>query len=499
MKDANDKKINYKLYSFFGIFLLLYLVFLVTHYTKNLSLFFDIPAMFFIAIWDYDDPNKHYYMYHSYDNVRLFSNFLLVLPFNIFGIPFVKSILSLSSFFSFSYLIMHFVALFINFLVAKRTKRYDIAIFAFAFYVICSLPNIIWSVREVHFTILFYFAILSYFLSETELSKKDLLPISLMLLYLFESFEITFVFGWIMFIFMHLYAKKQNVKNVWYKILIGVGSFCAALYIPFKILYLMFYRNLVFTEGQGPQEWINGSINTLEVMFESDLIIFIFALIAVLITIFYKREYDKWSVLFFVPFISILLFVLYKQTGLYPNAHSEICNYSVAFWFIFPVILAILCCDYYEIKLKQYFVNNILLVACIFGSLNLLWQIYSNIEFGKYVNFMKETIRKSETTIVQVPEEKYQNLKYVRSYNTCFSTIPASIILSETKKVEKFVMPSKYYIDYNQWCFYDLENTHYNSKYDILKLQTAYVLPQTSLLDLTPIVDEFKKQGLVKD
>lgn len=499
MKNINNKKINYKLCSFLGIFFLLYIVFLVTHYTNNLSLFFDIPSMFFNAIWRYDDPNKHYYMFYSYDNVRLFSNFLLVLPFNILGIPFAKSMLSLSSLFSFSYLIMHFVALLINFLVAKRTKRYDIAIFAFAFYVICSLPNIIWSVREVHFTVLFYFAILSYFLSETQLSKKDLLPISLLLLYLFESFEITFVFGIILFFFMILYLKRQDVTNKLYKNIIGVGSFCAALYIPFKILYLMLCRNLVFTEGQGPQEWINGSINTLEVMFESNLIIFIFALIAVLITIFYKREYDKRSVLFFVPFISILLFVLYKQTGLYPNAHSEICNYSVAFWFIFPVILAILCCDYCKIKLKQYFVNNILLVACIFGSLNLLWQIYSNIEFGRYVDFMKETIRKSETTIVQVPEEKYQNLKYVRSYNTCFSTIPASIILSETKKVEKFVMPSKYYIDYNQWCFDDLENTNYNSKNNLLILQTTLIKPQTSLLDLTSIVDEFKKQGLVKN
>lgn len=499
MKDTNDKKINYKLCSFWGSLLLVYVVFLVTHYTNNLSLFFDIPSMFFCTIQGYDDPNKLYYMYTSNDNVRMFSNFLLVLPFNIFGVPFSKSILHLSNSFSLSYLIMHFVALVINFIVARRTKRYDIAVFALAFYVICSLPNIIWAVREVHFTVLFYFAILSYFLSETELSKKDLLPIALLLLYLFESFEITFVFGLIMFVFMHLYAKKQNVKNLWYKILIGIGSFCAAIYIPFKILYLMHCKNLVFTVGQGPQEWINGSIYALQGMFESNSIILVFAVIAVVITIFYKREYDKKSIIFFIPFIFLLLFFLYIRTGFFLDVNRELHEYSFVFWFIFPVILSILCCDYYEIKLKQYFINNILMIACIFGILNLLWQIHSNIEFGKYLNMLREIMQNSKTTIVEMPEEKYQNIKYVRACTTCFSTMLASILLSETKKVEKIVKPSKYYIDYSQWCFDDFENVNYNQKYKILILQCTPLQPQTSLLDLTPIVDEFKKQGFVKD
>lgn len=499
MKDVDNKKLNLKLIFFCGIFFVLYVAFLVTHYTNNLSLFFDIPAMFFNVIWGYDDPNKHYYMFFAYDNVRLFSNLLLVLPFNLFGISFIKSMLPLSSAYSLSYLLMHFVALLINFLVAKRTKRYDIAIIAFAFYVICSLPNILWSVREVHFAVLFYFPILSYFLSYTKLSKRDLFPISLLILYLFESFEITFVFGIIMFVFLHLYPKKQEVKNIWHKVLIGFGCICATIYIPLKILYCIFYKGLKFTEAAGLQEWINGSIFALENMFHSNLIIFVFAVIAVLITIFYKREYSNKSLLFFIPFISLLLFLLYKQTGLYPSANMELHNYSVVFWCIFPVVLSILICDYYEIKFKQYFINNILLVACIFGSLNLLWQIYSNLEFGKYTNQLREVMKNAETIIVEIPEEEYQNTKYLREYITCFSISPASVLLSETKEVEKIIKPSKYYNDYSQWCFDDSEHTHYNPKSEILMLQSSIIKPQTSLLDLTTIVDEFETKGLVKD
>ena len=53
------------------IFFSLYVCFLVTHYTNNLSLFFDIPAMFFLAIDNYGNPDTHYYMYKAFDNVRL--------------------------------------------------------------------------------------------------------------------------------------------------------------------------------------------------------------------------------------------------------------------------------------------------------------------------------------------------------------------------------------------------------------------------------------------
>ena len=54
--------------------------------------------MFLTSLFNYQESNSPYMMFMAYDNIRLFSNALLVLPFNIFGIPFAKdSILALSS------------------------------------------------------------------------------------------------------------------------------------------------------------------------------------------------------------------------------------------------------------------------------------------------------------------------------------------------------------------------------------------------------------------
>ena len=132
-----EKSSKIKIFCFLGILAIFYIIFLVTHYTNNLSLFFDIPSMFLTSFWLYEESNSSYMFFYAHDNIRLFSNMLLVLPFNLFGITLAKdSILALSNLFSLSYLIMHFVALVINFLVAKRTKRYDIAVIAFAFYLI---------------------------------------------------------------------------------------------------------------------------------------------------------------------------------------------------------------------------------------------------------------------------------------------------------------------------------------------------------------------------
>lgn len=482
------------------IFMSLYVCFLVTHYTNNLSLFFDIPAMFFTTIDNYDNPDKHYFMYSAFDNIRYFSNFLLVLPFNLLGIPLAKdSILALSNSFSLSYLIMHFVALVINVLVARRTKRYDILVIAFSLYAICSIPNLIWPVREVHFAALLYFPLLSYFLSNTQLSKRDILPVLLLVIYMFESFEITFVYGLLLFAFMNLYSKKEDVKNIWFKILIGLGGLGASLYIPSKLLYFMHFKNLVFHQNLGPLEWLHALKQIYIFLFISNIIIFFFALIVVVCTIFYKKEYNFKSLLFFVPFVILMAYCTYQGTGFYHDLRVEINNYSFIFLLIFPTILTILCLDYKKIEIKQYFVTNLLMVACFFGSVNLCWQIYSNLEYGKYTATLKEVMQNSDDVFAEIPEDLYFKHRHIRSAATCFSMMPVSILLSDNKQVEKVIVPSSYYDDYSDACFYDKEHTYFDAREKFLWVQSAKIKPQSSLLDVTKIVDELKNRGWVKN
>ena len=177
---------------------------------------------------------------------------------------------------------------------------------------------------------------------------------------------------------------------------------------------------------------------------------------------------------------------------------TEINYYSIVFWFIFPVILSILLFDYWNIRIKKYFICNLFIVACLFGSINLGWQIYSNIGFGQFIKTSKEIMKNSDDVIVSIPEDLYIKTKHIHRFSSCFSTMPASIIMSGNKKVEKVLAPQEYYFDYSQWCFYDMEHTYYGSQLDILRIQTTFIKPQSVFLDLTNIVEEFKKNGYVK-
>ena len=114
-------------------------------------------------------------------------------------------------------------------------------------------------------------------------------------------------------------------------------------------------------------------------------------------------------------------------------------------------------------EIKKYFISNLFIVACLFGSINLGWQIHSNIEFGKYIKSAKETVNNSYGVITSFSEDVYSTTRHINSYSTCFSTMPASILFSENKKVEKVLAPQEYYQDYSQWCFYNPEYTYSSS------------------------------------
>ena len=192
------------------LFFLSFLVFLICHYKYALGLYFDMPAML-LGNMSQDDTFSKFIVFPD-RNIRYFTNFLVAIPFNI-AILFVKnsSAINILKVFSLSYFVVHFLGLLINYLIAIRTKRYDIATICFAFYTFFSIQNAIWACREVHIAILFYFALLSYFLSKTKLGLKDFIPVLVLIIYLFEAFEITAIFGLILFVFsLYSYIFPQK-------------------------------------------------------------------------------------------------------------------------------------------------------------------------------------------------------------------------------------------------------------------------------------------------
>lgn len=494
----NLKNKFYKL--LLSFFIISFIIFIFFYYKYSMGLFFDIPAMFLGCISGLDD-NKIQFLVFNQNRVRFFNDFLVAIPLN-FWINFIRpdKILSLLKIYSVSYFIVQIFALAVNCFIAKRTKRFDILIMCFAFYAIFCIPNAIWAVREVHISVLFYFALLSYFLSETKLQYKDIIPVLLLIIYMFESFETTIIYGSVLFIFSLLYTKKEREeKNPWFKVLIGFGSLLSVIYIPLKMVYFYIKGSLSFSSGAS--EWLIGSKIALDCMSRSNLIIPLFAVICFIFIVFYRKNSFIKSLILWSVYLCSLLFVLNKQTGFISDPPIEIQNYSIVFWFMFPVILIILLIDYFKIdvnKINPFFYRNLFILACLTGIINLGWQINSAYSFGKYTDYLKTLIKNSTETIVYIPKKDLEKYKYLR-YNTCFGVTHKSLLLSDDYIVNKVIFPAEYYNDYSEFCFDSADYTYYNKKEDILYLQTTPIHIKTKYWDISPIAGEFEKRNLIKN
>ena len=473
---------------------------MVFYFKSAEGTFFDIPAMFFGLISPvYDNPNS-FLVFHDARS-RFFNNLLVAIPFN-FIFMFVKNtgLLNLIKIYSVSYFIVPFILLLGNYLAARRTKRYDIAVIALAFYFLISIPNAVWSVRELHITILGYFIILSYFLSKEKLGLKDLIPVVLLVIYLFESFETVMIFGVILFIFANLYDKKSDNNNPWFKVLIGCGGLLAAIYTPFRMLFIKFTTGgLEFSSGL--QEWIENSEVTFRFLFNGNLLIPLLAFPLLVFLFFYKKDINFKFFCCLVPYFILLLFILYAKTHFIPDFYIELVNYSFALWLLFPIILSVLILDYLNIdinNINQYFYSNLLVITCVFGILNLIWQINSSFYFQKSNDYLKNLIKTSQESIITIPKEDIEKYNFLRT-NTCFGQIQRSIILNEDAKNTKIIFPADYYNDYSKFCFADSESNFYDADNNIIYLQSSSFGLKSKYWDLTNVAEEFEKSGKIKN
>lgn len=473
-----------------GLFFISFFTFVFFHCKYSLGLYFDIPAMMLGNISQDDSFSK--FIIFPDQNIRYFTNFLVAIPFNI-SMVFLKntSAINILKAFSLSYLTVHFFGLLINYLIALRTKRYDIAAICFAFYTFFSVQNLIWTCREVHIAIFFYFALLSYFLSKTKLGLKDLLPIMLIIIYLFESFEITMVFGLLIFIFSILYTNKTREEiNRWHKVLIGMSGLLMFLYIPIKTLFMSLSGHMNLSEGTN--EWLTAAKITIENLFTTNSLITIFALISFLYILFQKQNLGEKGTTIIVSAAICLIFLLWKITGFIPRPMTELQNYSFVFWFIFPAVLTILMIDYNKKQINPVFISNLIVISCITGVIGLCWQINTCFEFNKYISYLKKLISEKQETIITIPKEDFENHSFL-SFNTCFGTMHKSVFLSDEYVIKKLIVPSKEYPDYTQYCMTGKEHNFYDAENDFLYIQTSPLRIKNKYWDISEIKDHIEE------
>lgn len=297
------------------------------------SLFFDAPAMFMQFVNQENDYSSYFMMHEQ--RTRLFSNFLLALPYNLI-MPFIPdNLLTKMDLFCFSYQIALFGALIVNYFIAKRTKRYDIAALALVFYTFFYLPNSIWYVKELHFAIMMQFILLQYFLTKSEtLNITDYFLIAASALFCFESYENQIIFA-ITLSALSLFYVRKNIVNKKIKLIIGLTSIFIILYSIFKLFYAFETgsANISFTDAF--IEYKNAILITFKSLFTSCLIYSSAGIIICFATIFLKRKYNTIDYIIILLLFIISTIILGKIQDLY---QIQVWNFSITcflFWLLY--------------------------------------------------------------------------------------------------------------------------------------------------------------------
>lgn len=414
------------------LFVLLFVLFSVILIGINActhrSLMFYIPSTF-IQILEQQD---NYVPFFSYSNlaIKKFSDFLIVLPYNIL-VPFIPDIpLNKIDLFAFSAHFSLLCALLLNYFIAKRTKRYDIVACAFAFYALFYIINSVSHIEEIHMTIMLQFILLQYFLTREKLSVYDYLIVGTTSVLCMASHETQFFFGIMLFVFTFLYAKK-NPQNLKLKYFIGFSGLlmailCMILLYPYYINFLNYIN-----EFNG----IKGDIFVSSIFF-SALGIFLIILTAIL-----GRGYrsGEWKKIIFI-LLQVAIF-LWMKTHFEPYGSESTC-YTFSLIFSIPIMFLLLLSDLFNFTEKHnYFFSNIVLISCVIGFIQIVIQINSCWLYSKYVNTFKYRINNATESFIPWKEDGIANSYAKDDY--CIDSEIRSLYLTDKMKIHTLMVNNK--------------------------------------------------------
>lgn len=259
---------------------------------------------------------------------------------------------------------------------------------------------------------------------------------------------------------------------------------------------MQFTQNISAT---GLSTRINGSLCALRELFGGNFIITISFFILAVACIFYKKSLNWKSIVFFIPFITILGLILYDKTGFFPNPNVELNYYSPLLWVLYPFVFLICYFDYKNIDINMFnknFLGNLFLLSCICGILNLCWQINTCYNYEKYFLYLKNIVRTSKETITYIPQEDFKYSKFLR-FDTCYGIIHKSLFLSNTKEIKTLLFPPEGTSDY--YCFAGDEYNYYDKEIDAIFMHGTRVKLISDYYDLTTIKEYYEKHGKVKN
>lgn len=317
-----------------------------------------------------------------------------------------------------------FPALFplLHYILAKRSKRYDIVIWSLFIFGLLIIPTEVWPIVESMLAISIIFLLYHYICADIHYNWFDRILIIILILISFSSSEANIYLGPLLFFISLYYAHKTNNKRN-KNIKLRIGFLCALMPISYLLYFFLIpasdYKHN--TVRYFYELFVHKDFTT---WYKEPYLLLILILISLLIFIFCRKiKIKNYVIIVFSIITTVLLYLRLKFNWFY---YINILEYRVLLSIIPALIITLIfALDFFHKKINIKYLHNILLnflmVTLFLGSFNNTTQIMYSHSFKNTVNEilnLTENIAKKDKKILVTPleEEQIYNNKYYNDF-----------------------------------------------------------------------------------
>lgn len=470
------------------IFIILMIINILYASFVQRGIVFD-ASIYFVRLLDAFSNNE--WLYTLVSRPRSHIIYLWQFPVNVaYHIFSIQSKYLLGAIFSLPLFAFPAIVTFSNYLLAKRSKRWDLFLISLAIFVLFSLPASMYSVVEVLLAAPIFFLLFHYTVAEIDYKIFDILIISFLIAVSCCSSEVV-MYSSIILLFSAIYyaTKTENIKNKLVKYFIALNS------IIMPICYLNFYRNIspdfmedsrVLFEIKKLKDFFLGCTTKIDYLF----LIFIVLIIILYRNRFFAKHIKK---LIYICF-SILFFMLINDYS-YSN---DFFSRRILFFGIFPLAMLIgLMIDIFKEKIGVEKLNDIvkksLFLTLIVGIINTIFQIQCSYLFNNTIDELNNITEKNNETFI-VPSKDMDDFYNKPFCDICFNCDTYSfdsISFNKNYKIDKVVIYDKT----NPLCPHEFY--FQDGKLNLPFATTVNI--KNKFWDMSPLEEKLKKDKMLKN
>ncbi len=416
-------------------FVIFYAVFVITATLVSRGIFFD-GANNFLNILDYPGPDFFVYFHDSMRHRDAFNvlNALFINPALWIGVTDKQLLAQL---FSLPLFLFPGLVILWQYYVSKKHDKYNlfaINLIALTFFVI---PNTLWAISEINLVMPIYLLYLTFFVSNKNYDKFDILTMAALSWFFFGSHENIIFLGPMLFVAAFLYARKYpGSANNKYRYFFGALNLAAAAVTVYFIMS---------SPEQGYR--YNDFINAIDICYHfAWKCIYKITIIGLVLLAVVFASKPMLRVKYFIAcvcwFFAIGTFIFINFES-YTLPGVEI-HFKMALYMICVVMfVCALVTDYLGIKPGKDKYNQIICLCCVVGILHLCWQVFQSHQFSLMVADLKATLKNSKTPFVYLdPYNTIRKEKKYRDYLNCYATTKTSVAVYPDYRVRAVMLPA---------------------------------------------------------